>query len=215
MKRLDTSLVTVLLLVTSLTVIPTAACAQAAFVEGRFGVALPGGDLAEIERAGPVFGGGLGIFFTPRFSARLDVDASFMEGKRLDNGFEAPGINLVHYVAGLEAVVASPNYLGRSVDIYANLGAGGTRLEVEAFVAPSGLGEGQTYASSENYLTATGGLRLGYELSRSLELMISGQAYRVFADPKDTATLGAVTNGSSGIGSAWAFPITAGMRLRL
>jgi hypothetical protein len=184
-------------------------------LEGRGGVVIPAGDLAEVVERGGAFGGGVAVHVHPRVALRVDFDASFTEEGEPEPGVIAPGINLFHRTAGVEVGLIRPNALDVPFTLTTNLGAGTTTFEVEAFVVPSGPQAGDTFAFDERYFTANGGVKFGYELNRYLSLVLSGQAYRTFADEDDTALLELLSDEIERFDATWSFPITAGIRIGL
>lgn len=195
---------------------PSASEAQGGLVvDGRTGVAVPIGRLADLERVGLVFGGGVGISVAPNLTARLDLDAAFLEGRRPESGALAPGINLFHYSGGVETRLSPGALRDRRITLAAGLGAGASTLEVEAFVIPAGSPRaGETVASSETYLSTYGGVRLGYPLSRRLEFSLGGRAFAVFADEQDTRVLELLSPEVEPLGTTWSFLVTGGLSLR-
>ncbi len=180
-------------------------------LEGRGGIAVPAGDLANLQDVGPSIGVGLVYQLSPRVSLRLDGDVDFLSGVDADgSGLEAPDLNIYHYTAGLEVKLldseASPWHLD------ANVGAGASTLDFDDFTVA-----GTPIDFTETYFTATGGLKLAYAVSRNVDVFLGGQAFLLFTDEDDTAVFSALRSDidPNGFDNAWTFPITAGLRIGL
>lgn len=186
---------------------PSAAAAQQRLsVEARGGLAVPAGDLARVVGVGGAFGGGVALRVHPRVALRADFDALFMEGEERA-GELLPGINLFHTVAGVEVTLVPAAGADGRFTLTGNLGAGTTDLEIESFVAPGG----QTFRLSERYLTASGGVRLGYTLGRVVSVVLASQGYLTFADDDETAVLEPLS--VEPFSKVVSFPVTVGLRI--
>jgi len=195
--------------------VPSGARAQTAFLEGRGGISAPTGEMARWVNAGPSFGAGLGLRLSRRLTLRADFDASFMEGERLERGGEAPGINLIHYVAGIETPLGGARSPISPLETSMSVFAGATTLEIEAFAIPHDRPQGgQVFILSENYFTAGAGFRAGYPLSRFLGVFVAARGYGVFADKEDTKILELLSDRAERFGTTWALPVAAGVRLQ-
>lgn len=186
------------------------------FVEARGGAAFPTGDLGRGVETGPAFGAGAGMRITPRLAVRADVDAAFYEGTTLAGGAIMPGVNHLHYVGGVELVLVNGS-MGRSpLMVTANVGAGGTRVEVETFVVPINRPQGgQTFKSSASYLTLNAGARASLALGPRIGVVGSVQGFHVASDEEDTAALKLLADDATPFGTTLTFPVTLGLRLTL
>jgi hypothetical protein len=186
------------------------------FVEARGGAAFPTGDLGRGVEAGAAFGAGAGVRITPRLAVRADVDAASYEGTTLSGGAIMPGVNHLHYVAGVEFVLVDGS-VGRSpLVVTANAGAGGTRVEVETFVVPITRPQGgRTFKSSASYFTLNAGARASLALGPRVGVVGSVQGFRVAGDEEDTATLKLLSDDATPFGTTLTFPVTLGLRLTL
>lgn len=193
------------------------AAAQFLTLEAGGGFATPAGDVAAPQGRGTSFHAGVGVVLLPAVTLRLDAGGTFMEeGRAPDNDAYVPGINLVHFVAGLESPLFRSAHAHHPVTVSGNLGAGVTRFEVEAFAVPQGRPQaGSTFVVQEAYPVVNGGLRLTVPATRRLDLLVSGQAYRTFVHDEDTAVLGLISDRVRGPGHTWDVPVTLGVRVRL
>lgn len=182
--RLSQTLVAGLALAALATVPATAQAQRKASLEARAGLAVPTFDIADVAKAGPVFGAGLQLPLNDRWSLLADVDFGSHEvkGTTLD-------VNVNHYMTKLGYV------LGRSQDgkleFLVNLGAGLMTFGVDA---PG--------AETRRYFAINAGAKLYYQFSRSLGLVISPQGDIAFQDSDDF-----------GASTAWVWPVSAGLRI--
>lgn len=178
-------------------------------IEGRGGIAIPASDLADLEDIGPTFGLGLSYSLSPRIALRIDGDVDLLSGVDSDgSGPEAPDMNIYHYNAGLTFRLLNPDTNRWALD--ANLGAGLSTLDADSFE----LG-GETVDFSETYFTANGGLKLGYEITPRVSVFLGGQAYLIFADEEDTAVFSLLRDDVEPFDTAWTFPVTVGLAIRI
>lgn len=202
------SLLTLLLLV-----LPSHGAAQAgAWLQARGGVTVPTGDLADLEHPGVNVGGAVGLRLTDRLWVRLDGDASFLEGKRLPSGIDAPGINLVHGLAGIEAPLWPMRAGARAVELSASVSAGVTSVEVEAFADASG----RPYATNRNTRPSlSAAAELHYPFSSRVGLTATGRAVRAFGDAADAEVSAFLDDEGAELNGVWYLPLSAGLRIRL
>lgn len=193
------------------------AAAQFVTVEASGGLATAASDLGAPQRPGPAFAAGIGIAVAPALAVRVDVSGSAMEeGRASDNGATVPGINLVHVVAGLEAPLVRSAVGRRPLTLLGNVGGGISRYDVEAFAVPQGRPQaGRTFVAQETYPTVNGGLRLALAATRSLDVVLSAQAFHTFLDDSDTAVLELISDVIQAPTSSRDVPLTLGVRLRL
>ncbi|MEN8145495.1 MAG: outer membrane beta-barrel protein [Gemmatimonadota bacterium] len=182
---------------------------QSLSLEGRGGIAVPTGDLADLLDVGPSFGAGLSYQLSPRVSLRLDGDVDILSGVDADgSGPEAPDANIYHYNLGLELKLldseASPWHLA------ANVGAGASTLDFDDFAV---LGTPVDF--NETYFTANGGLKVAYNVARNVDVFVGAQAFLMFTDEADTAVFSLLRSDldPAGFDNAWTIPITAGLRI--
>jgi len=191
---------------------PNTVRAQSRFsVEGRGGVAIPASDLADLEDVGASFGVGLAYDLSSRVALRIDGDVDILSGADSGvSGSSAPDLNIFHYGAGFAVRLVDPGASRWNFDV--NIGAGASTFDSDTFSA-----NGVSQDFSETYFTTNGGLRVGYDLSSSVNIYASGQAYLMFTDDADTAVFSQVSSevDPSGFDTAWTIPLTAGLAIRL
>ena len=119
-----------------------------------------------------------------------------------------PDLRLWHYNAGAEVAILDPT--AARVSLAANLGAGATTIDTDAF---QGARDGLT----RTYFALNGGVRLGYDISRNVNVFASGQAYATFGDNQDIRALTALAPDLAGqdVNTLWSFPLQAGIRFSL
>jgi len=178
-------------------------------VDARGGVAVPASDLADLFDVGPSVGVGLAYRLTSRVSLRLDGDVDILNGASGPGG-DGPDMNIYHYNAGVAVNLIGADTRGWNVDV--NVGAGASTFDSDSFQV-----NGTIRDFSETYFTTNGGVRVGYDVSRSLNVFVGGQAYLMVTDDSDTAVFAQINPAAdpNGFDTAWTFPITAGVALHL
>jgi len=155
-------------------------------VNARAGAAVPTFDIADAADAGFVFGGGVGVWLSDRLVARASVDFGSHPGA--DGG---PDVDVNHYIAGLGLSLtdpASPFY------VIVNLGAGILSFDVDV----DGV-------ESVTNFAINAGAEIGTWLTDSISIFLSPQGDIAFTD----------SGGVLGTGSAWVWPVTAGVKARV
>ena len=198
-------------------------------VEGRGCVAVPIGDLADLQDVGGSVGIGFSSWFSPRIAVQAGGALEILTGVDSDqSGPAAPDMNLWHYNGGIALRLIDPASASRRT-VNINLGAGATTFDSDDFQL-----SGQTTSFSETYFTANGGVKVGYEVAQNLNSFAGGQTYLMFADDADTGIFGQlrseipITAGLSyffgqlrshvdpeGFDTLWSIPITVGFSYRL
>lgn len=177
---------------------------------GQGGVAIGVSDLADLTDPGPSLGGGIAYWVTPRVAIRGDFDANLLSGRDAEGpGPEGPDIDLFHYSAGVQFALTDRR---RSPwNLMVNVAGGGTTIDADPFDA-----NGAVVDFTETYFTLNGGLSIGYDVSRSLEVFLEGQWYLAFTDDDETAVFHAVTPevDVTGFDTASVIPVTLGVRIR-
>lgn len=178
-------------------------------IDGRGGIAVPAGDFADlaIDDVGPTFGLGVGYYVHPRVALRIDGDVDFFSGDELAGGATGPDITLFHYNAGAEVELTPPG--ASPWDVTANVGAGATTWDTDSFTVGTASDE-----VSETYFTANGGLKVGYDVHRNVNVFVGGQWYLQFTDEADTQPLAELAGQPEGFDSASTIPIYAGLKLK-
>ncbi len=164
-------------------------------VEGRAGIGIPAGDLADMEDPG--FSAGLGVSYklTDRLRVRADGDLETLLGKAIPNTLSAyPDLKLWHYGAGLEADLLRPILIPWRIS--AGVGAGATTFKFDQAT------------SSNTYFTTSGFVRLGYHPLPLMDVFLQARAYLMFTKSQDFT--------GTPVGSkAWSFPLQGGVALHL
>lgn len=193
-----------------LTVLALPASAQQKFaVDGQGGIAMPAGRLADVTDLGPNFGLQVSYRLRPALAINLFGDLDLLSGDELAAGVTAPDFRLWHYGLGLHA-----DMLPRRMQKWSlggSLGIGATTFASDEF-GPTAARD--TY--KHTYFTTSGGLRLGYSVTPNVTTFVGGKAYFMITDEKDTEALAALDpDRIKTFGSAWTFPVTAGLNVRL
>lgn len=202
----------------ALSVLPAAARAQATegagdravarpfAVEARGGVAIPGGRLADITDVGGSWGGGVVYRFLPNFAVRGDVDVGYLSSGS-DSYSSFPSMRLLHFGPSLEIDFKKPEDQDLPMAFRVNLGVGATSMKADhGFAGPAGQ-------FSHTFFTASGGAEVGYQFNEKVEAFAGGQAWLMVTSASDTRVLTDLSPAVQPFGSAWAFPVQAGVRV--
>lgn len=153
-------------------------------LEVRAGMAVPTFDIADVAKAGPVFGAGLSLPLGERlrFLADVDLGTHEVKGTTLD-------VKVNHFMGKLGYRLAQSS--NGKLEVYGNLGAGLMTFKVDA---PG--------AESNSYFAINAGAKIYYHFSDKLGLVISPQGDIAFQSEDDF-----------GASTAWVWPFTAGLRV--
>lgn len=157
--------------------------------DGRAGMALPVGRLADATDPGVTFGLGGALWVHPRIALTADGDLELLRGQKVA-GVRGPDLNLWHYGAGA-AVSLLPT--ASRLQMLANVGAGASTFDSEL-----------EDAESLTRFTTNGGLRLAYRIADRSDVFVGSQAYLMFTD-----------EARQGSDSQWSIPVHAGLRLKV
>lgn len=161
-----------------------------ASLEARVGAAVPTFDIADAVKAGFAFGAGLGIPLGGRWHLLADVDYGKHSGKRVGN-VTGPDFGVTHLMGKLGFEVTPPS---SKVKVILNAGGGLLSFNPDA-----------TNASSNSYFAINAGAKIYLPLgSDRVSLVLSPQGDIAFSKKTEL--------GSS---TAWVWPFTAGLRVRL
>lgn len=157
--------------------------------DGRAGLAVPAGKLADATDPGFTFGVGGAYWVHPRIALTADGDLELLRGQKA-TGIRGPDLNLWHYSAGaaLSLLPTSSRW-----QVLANVGAGASTFDSEAEAV-----------ESLTRFTTNGGLRLAYRIANQSDVFVGSQAYLMFTDE---SRQGSDTN--------WSLPVHAGLRLKV
>lgn len=155
------------------------------FVEGRVGAVVPTFDIADVATTGPAFGATVGYQATPRIVLMGEFDYGMHE----DEATGTVDINTLHYIAKVGYSLTGPRE--RGWEALVNLGAGAVTFDADG-------------GESNTYFAINAGAKIAYNFSPRLAVVVSPQGDIAFTDEDET--------GSS---SAWVWPLTAGLRLKL
>lgn len=157
----------------------------------RGGIGLPTGSISDVAKVGPAVGFGIG-YNLGRVELRGNADFGFHKVKGDANDLD---IDVFHYIGSAGYHLIDPR--GDSpVRVLVNLGAGAVNFKV------GDDGDSQTF------FAINAGAELGYEVSRSFEMFLNLQGDIAFKSGDDM-DLG--TSNST----AWVWPLTAGLKLRI
>lgn len=175
-------------------------------VDGRGGIAMPVGDFSDlaIDDLGLAFGLGVAYNVHPRVAIRADGDVEMYGGSTVEEGLggTGPDISLFHYNAGVEVELTRPS---GPWSVSANVGGGATTWDTDDFFTQDGATE-----VSETYFTGNGGLRVGYEAARNVNVFLGGQWYMQFGDE---AVLSQLPDAAPDFETVNSLPIQAGVEL--
>lgn len=167
-------------------------------LEGRIGIGIPTGDLADVAETGLDLGLKASYFFSPYFELRADGEVEILSG----NG-SAPDMRLWHYTIGPGVKLTDADVTPWSVII--NGGLGITTIDTDSY-------QGSSF--NETYFALNFGAKVGYDLSRQADIFVSSMGYITFADENDTRYFADIPGGTS-FDTAFSLPITAGVTIRL
>ncbi len=191
MRTTHTLLVSITLLMAAA---PLAAQGGKPMLDLRAGVAVPTFDVADVVKGGFAFGAGLAI----PVGERLVLIADFDQGRHKLKGATTSGahIDVMHFMGKVGLRLGKP---GSKVSITPNLGAG--------MLSFNPGGTGLATAETNSYFAINAGARIGIELSKNFDLLISPQGDIAFIKKADRAGFG-------GASTAWVWPFTAGLRIK-
>jgi len=179
--------------------------------EAEGGIALPIGNLGNIQK----FGANIGIagtyWFSRRVAFRIGGGGSFLKGKdytdeQTQTTIRAPSLNLWYFNGGLEFELTNPQSLNTwSLDV--NVGAGGTHA-----VTRFGTGSSGSAGPNKTYFTLNAGIKLLEEVHPVIDVFVLMEGYLMFMDEVATDWLTPNEPGGSSTGFVW--PITVGFRIK-
>lgn len=202
---------------------PAPAAAQSASppisFEGRAGIAIPAGAMADLADVGPAFGIGAAYEVRPRVAIRLDADLGLYGGSDFDAAAAeqsiGPDVNLWHLTASAEVDLTDPA-AGMPWRVTATGGLGATVFDADPFdeaVDNPRTGEEDVREFDETYLTLASGLKAAYRVAPRLEAYGSLQWFLAFADEDDTAVFTELSGTEvSPFSTVSSFPLTVGVR---
>lgn len=143
--------------------------------DGRLGVALPFGNLADITKLGLSVGVGLGYQLDPRWQLRFDADGNFLGGEEVEfapgETVELPGLDLFGFQGGVQVDLTEAGPATGGLFVRPYLGGGMTVID----------GEGD----SETKVTASGALKVGVHVNETTEVAARAKLHRIFLDEDD------------------------------
>lgn len=188
-------------------------------IDARGGIGVPAGDLSDLADVGPSFGLGVAYKIHPRIALRVDGDLDIYSGADFESQAaqpQAPDLNLWHYSGGVEFEITRPG--ASRWDVTANLGAGATTVDGDAFTGgpvENPNTETTEIDFNETYFTANGGLKVGYDVHRNVNVYAGGQWFLTFADEDDTAVFDPVSGGEvQAFDTMSSIPLTLGVKLK-
>ena len=170
----------------------------------RAGPSMPAADLAEITNDfGTALGAEVALPLSQRVSLSVDGNVDMFNGATILN----PDMRLWHYGAGLD-VETTPEDTPWSVVLSGGVNA--TTMDSDAY-DPADVDSGDF---TETYLGVNGGVQIGYEINRSVEVAVRGATFFAFADEEETAALTDLS-GTEAFGTAVTVPLTAAVNIRI
>ena len=173
--------------------------------EGRAGLGLPAFDLADRAQAGPAVGLDLTYALGERVALVFGGDVEFLEGAELEGSDLAfQDLTAWHYGAGVEAQLLDPRTTYWRLRTGA--GAGASTYDADG-------GEARTTFS------LFGSLELGYEVSTEADLFLGVKSW--LSPVEERITIAEALRAPQvfppadplvGVGTAWSFPVSAGVR---
>lgn len=191
---------------------PLAATAQETgpwTLNARGGVAIPAGDLADLQDIGGTVAAGISYDIHPRIALGVDGAVDFLSGKDAsDEGvlLPVPDMTVWNYRATIDFLLTDPT---SPWDLTVDLGIGGSTLDSDAVSVGPAAGED----FNETYLATSGGVTLGVDVGSNARLFVSGRSRLVYADEDDTIGFASFSSevDQEGFGSVWTFPVQAGI----
>jgi hypothetical protein len=179
------------------------------YVQSEGGISIPASQLGKLADAGPAVGAQLGYWLSPRVALRLGGQIDLLDGARVSESVVGPDLRLWHYSAGVEANLLPS---ARRWSLFAGAGLGATTFDSDEFVVDPGVED----EFRETYFTADAGLRLGYLFSPRFTAFVGTRAFLSATDEEDTGRLALVDpTVLEPFGTAWTFPVTAGLTVRI
>lgn len=186
------------------------------FVEGSGGVALPMGDLADVQDLGGTAELAAAYWVHRRVAVRVDGSLDFLRGADAPSGGRTmPDMTVLRVHGGVEVLLVSPSPRFR---VTAGLGGGVAVYDTDEFGEPvfNPATDEPEADFNQAYATSSGRLKLAYAASSRIAVFASGGARLSFADAEDTALFAAFDPGlgESGSDLLWTVPVTAGVEMR-
>lgn len=178
--------------------------------DGRGGVGIPTGDLEELTDVGASLGLGIAYWLSPRVAFRVDGDVDNLSGSAATD----PDFRLWHFNGGFEFRLTEPTRSPWNISV--NVGGGGTTIDTDDFtlVGPEGAVTG---GFTQTYPALNGGLKIGYGISRNVDIFVNGGFNVTFTDDDDTIVFSQINPAvdPDGFSTAVVIPITAGFRIKI
>lgn len=195
---------------------PDVATGNTAWLEASGGVALPLGDLGDVQDPGPAVEVGGGYWIHPRVAVRADGSLEFLEGSDAPEGGRAmPDMNVLRFHGGVDVIVLSPR---PELTVLAGAGAGAAVYDTDRFAEPVfNPATNEPEADfNETYFTSSGRLKVVYTVKPRIGVFGSGGARVSFADADDTALFGAFDPdlAEEDTDLLWTIPVSAGVEVR-
>jgi len=167
-------------------------------LEGRGGIAIPIGDLADVANVGADFGLKASYFFSPYFEVRGDGEVEILPGKG-----SAPNMRLWHYTVGPGVKLTDASVTPWSVII--NGGLGITTIDTDHF-------QGNSF--NDTYFALNFGAKVGYDVTRQVDIFVSSIGYITFANKNSTRFFAGIPGGKA-FDTVFSLPVTAGVTVRI
>lgn len=225
MRRATGGITTVFLLFAGAALLgPGAATAQPAdggavgdwVVEAGGGIALPLGDLSEVQDLGPAATAAVGYRVHPRVTLRGEGSVSFLGGADAPPAGRAmPDLRIFRFHGGADVLLWAPS---SRTEVTVGVGAGAATYDTEAFaeVVENPVTRDVEADFNHTWFTTDGHVTLLYAAGTRTSVFLRGGARATLADADETSVLSVFDPAAAAAGSdvLWTVPVSAGVRVR-
>lgn len=183
--------------------------------DGRAGVAVPAGDLADFTDPG--FNAGLGVAYRihPRVALRADGDVNLLQGIGdeeqdgvIDDVF-ASDVRLWQYNGGVQVYFVKPEETG--FRFTGSLNAGATTIDPEGMEGEQTPGVEGT--GTETRFSTGAALTLGYQATENIDIFLRPKTSATFLQQDDFEGDPDAPEAAELSDTWWVFPLTAGVQV--
>ena len=180
-------------------------------VEATTGLSIPARNISKYVDVGPQFGIRVAYPIAPKLYLGAQTGLELFPGTEVVPLEKAPDVSAWRYQGGIEAIMLPPTPHGWTMT--ANLDVGATTLTSDKFVPVNGTDK-MDY--SNTFVSAAGGLRVGYAISPRVTIFADGEAHWIGATKKKTEDLAQFDHSHLfPFDSAVTIPLTIGLSARL
>lgn len=174
------------------------------------GAAVPAGGLADISSTGVAVDGAVLYRFLPSFAVRAGLGADMLDGTADAFGNLFPSLSLLHVTIGIRADLPRPRWQSVPLTTSLDLGVGLTRMDADQQDVTGPVGQ-----FTKTYPAATGGLRIGWQFGRHIEVFGQGRTYLTLGDRDELRVFSDHSPEVGDLRTLWSFPITLGVRVSM